>query len=282
MTFRTVFARSARYAKAPTLLAPSRRARERAVLPIRNRIGELALRQKFAWNVLVVGGVIAEPGLTVVGIKNDYRLVEVFAHDVDRADEIGVSANQDEDIGFILKGIHQHCGRDVDIRALLFKFDDANHAVLRFLAGFAGFLVNRKPGRVLAVETLDDLDQGICREGLKIDLLAVDRRCIVGVCLDGGGKVTEGDDFVVFTEHRLDQENGIKPFVWRTFDGTVVEVVSVEKDADFLAHFSFFSILQGPQPEVEALHRLDRVWRLDEDIIAKTIGFRKGASKGVR
>ena len=40
-------------------------------------------------------------------------------------------------------------------------------------------------------------------------------------------------------------------------------------------------ILQGPQPEVEALHRLDRVWRLDVDIIAKTIGLRKGVSKGV-
>ena len=41
-------------------------------------------------------------------------------------------------------------------------------------------------------------------------------------------------------------------------------------------------VLQGPQPEVEALHRLDRVWRLDVDIIAKTIGLRKGVSKGAQ
>ena len=72
---------------------------------------------------------------------------------------------------------------------------------------------------------------------------------------------------MIVTEKVFHKENGINPFPGRAFDSAVVEIISVEINVCSF-HLVAFK-LQGPQPMAEAPHRLDRVWRLDGDIIAK-------------
>ena len=58
---------------------PGGRFRNHLILAIRNAVGQLALGEDVARNVLVVGGIVAQPGDSVVGIENNDRLAEILA-----------------------------------------------------------------------------------------------------------------------------------------------------------------------------------------------------------
>ena len=73
---------------------PGRRFRNHLVFAIRNAVGQLTLGEDVPWNVLVVRGVVTQPGDSVVRIENDDRLAEILAHDVDGTDEIRVSGRR--------------------------------------------------------------------------------------------------------------------------------------------------------------------------------------------
>ena len=102
-------------------------------------------------------------------IENDDSLAEVFADDVDGANEISISADQDEHVGLVIERIHQHGRGDIHVGTFFFQLDDAAQTVLGRVARFAGGFVNGKPGGVLAVESLDDFDVGQGGKRLKVN-----------------------------------------------------------------------------------------------------------------
>lgn len=244
------------------------------ILPVRNRFGQLAFRKDVSRDVLVVGRIVAKPRNTVMGVEHDNRLVESFSYDVDGSDEVGVSADKDENIGIISERIEQHRRGEVDVRTLLLQFHNPDHSILGRVARLAGVLVNWKPCGVLAVKALDDFNLRERRKGLEIDLLPVKRGGIVRIGLDWRREILQRLDFMIVTEKVFHKENGINPFPRRALDCTVVEIVPVEIN---VRSFHFVGLkLQGPQPMAEALHRLDRVWRLDGEIISKNRAYPQG------
>ena len=92
---------------------------------------------------------------------------------------------------------------------------------------------------------------------------------VMRIGLDGSREVLDGLNRVVVSEKGLNQLNGVEPLVRCALYGSVVEVVTVKVNIGSLCHDLSSCKLQGPQPSAGTLHRLDRVWRLDEGIIAK-------------
>lgn len=195
---------------------PGGRFRNHLILAIRNAVGQLALGEDVARNVLVIGGVVAQPGDSVVWIENNDRLAEILAHDVDGTDEVRVSADQNKNVGLVMESVHQHRRGDVDVGTLFFQLDDTDHAVASRVARLAGVFIDGHPSSVFAVEALNDLNLGKGGKRLKVNLLMVKGGGVMRIGLDGSREVLDGLNRVVVAEKGLNQLNGVEPLVRRT------------------------------------------------------------------
>ena len=157
----------------------------------------------------------------------------------------------------------------------------------------ASGIYGRNPGFVLVVVALDDIHATMRNDGLKIDVLAFDRRGVVRICLGSGDKVFDGHEFMAcfklgMGKHGADERGYVKPFAgWTSAQQPVVEIAAV--NVCYGSHFVAMKKI-GPQAlRPKTLFRVGRALRLDVNrltgsvrIVPNSAAWRKGAAREKR
>ena len=253
-------------------LRPRRRAVDRAAMRSnRNHFGQLALRRKVAGNVPAMCGMEAEVCRALARIEHDCASLEFVAHEVERRNEIRIAGDYDKSIGGVCVGIAEKRGREIYVRPLLFNLYHMDKAVCGCGTSLASGINGWNPRLVLVVVALDDIHAAVRNEGLKVDVLAFNRRGVVRICLGTGREVLDGCKFVVFVkvgmgEHGSDECGDVKPFAsGESAQQSVVEIAAV----DVGYRFHSFPIKKiGPQTlRPKTLFRVGRTLRLDMNLL---------------
>lgn len=193
------------------LRSPFRRTRKRTRSDIHG-LRKLATCREIGRNRPIVVGVVHQIGFAVPRIEHDDLLSEFAADAVERSDEVRVAADQHEGVRFVLKGVEEHFRREIDIGAFFLKPIDAEHSVLRLVAGTAFFKDRRKPLLAVLVIALDDADRRGSRKRLEVDVLPLDWLGVVRMCLNAGREVFDGVDLVVFAHQCAGELFEVEPF----------------------------------------------------------------------
>ena len=165
-------------------------------------------------------------------IKDTYPLPEFVADSIDCADLICVSSEKEETVCLVLEGVKHDGDGKIDIRTFLFELDDRHIAIDDNIA-CATLLFNHWSKRlVLRVEPLHYRYQGHCRQGLHVNLLAIDRFAIVRICLKRCRKVFDAYDILIWAKEPPDERNKIKPFVQSSFEKSIIQIVAVNVGYD--------------------------------------------------
>ena len=269
-------------------LFPRRRAVYRAAMrPDGNHFGQLALRRKVAGDVPALCGVEAEVCRALARIENDCPPLEFVAHEVERRNEIRIAGDYDKGIGGVCVGVAEKRGGEIYVRPLLFDLYHMDKAVFGCRTFLTSGIDRWNPCLVLVVVALDDIHAAVRNEGLKVDVLAFNRRGVVRICLGTGREVLDGRKFVVFVkvgmgEHGSDECGDVKPFAsGESAQQSVVEIAAI----DVGYRFHSFPIKKiGPQTlRPKTLFRVGRTLRLDMNLLtgsAHIVPNRGGEDKG--
>ena len=253
-------------------LFPRRRTVDRAAMrPDGDYLGQLAFRRKVAGNVPALCGVEAEVCRALARIENDCPPLEFVAHEVERRDEIRIAGDYDKGIGGVCVGVAEKRGGEIYVRPLLFDLYHMDKAVFGCRTFLTSGIDRWNPCLVLVVVALDDIHAAVRNEGLKVDVLAFNRRGVVRICLGTGREVLDGGKFVVFVkvgmgEHGSDECGDVKPFAsGESAQQSVVEIAAV----DVGYRFHSFPIKKiGPQTlRPKTLFRVGRTLRLDMNLL---------------
>ena len=253
-------------------LFPRRRTVYRAAMrPDWNHFGELAFRRKVAGDVPALCGVEAEVCRALARIENDCPPLEFVAHEVERRNEIRIAGDYDKGIGGVCVGVAEKRGGEIYVRPLLFDLYHMDKAVFGCRTFLTSGIDRWNPCLVLVVVALDDIHAAVRNEGLKVDVLAFNRRGVVRICLGTGREVLDGCKFVVFVkvgmgEHGSDECGDVKPFAsGESAQQSVVEIAAV----DVGYRFHSFPIKKiGPQTlRPKTLFRVGRTLRLDMNLL---------------
>ena len=244
-------------------LRPRGRAMDRAAVGKRHHLRQLAARWQVAGDVRVVGGVVHEVGWPVAsGIVHKNRLFQLKADNVYWGYVIGVAGDEHIAIGIIPESVGKKSGGQIDIRPLFLELHHASHSPSRISARSAFVRNVWKPYLVPVVVAFHDMDKGLRRKCLEIDVLPSDRLRIIRIWAYAGCKEIDGDDIMLVTKQHPHKLGRIKPLAERvSVEKPIIEVESVYVCNGFL-HGT--QKLQGPLAfRLEALPRIARGSRSD-------------------
>ena len=209
-------------------LCPRRRTVDRAAVGQGDFIRQLAT----AWHVMRYVSVqgrkpfqfVASPAVRIV---NGHRLLQFVADRRNRPGEIGVATHKGKGINIVVKyRIKEHFGGYVDVRSLLFEFDDGSHAIC-FVARNARLFEERHLDFVLCVEALYYLYTRQGGKSFEIIVLSKKLVGVVWVCLYPRGEILDGDNLNVASDKCAGKLFKVKPFVGSAFQHSVVQVEPV-------------------------------------------------------
>ncbi len=220
-------------------------------------------------------------------VEHDCPSFEFVSYKIKWCDEVCIARKNDKCVGSVCVGIAEKRGSEVDVRPLFFHLYHMYKAVCGCGAMLASGIHGRNPCLVLVVVALNDIYAAMGNDGLKIDVLAFNRRWIMRICLSSGDKVLDGYEFVVSFEigmgkHGLDKRGHVKPFNgWMPTQQSVVEIAAVY----ICYRFHLLPIKKiGPQAlRPKTPFRVGRALRLDLNlltslacIVPKSLECRKG------
>ena len=111
-------------------LFPRRRSVDRAAMrPDGNHFRQLALCREVARDVRIVGSMIADVGKSFVRIEHEYLLAKLFSDQVERRNEVRITADEGNSINVAGEHIVEHVGCDIDVRPFFFQLDDMHSSV---------------------------------------------------------------------------------------------------------------------------------------------------------
>ena len=261
-----------------TRLRPRRRAVDRAAMRSDgNNFRQLALRRKVAGDVPAICSVKAKICWTLARIEYYCAPLEFVANKVKRGNEICVARYDDKCVGCICVGIAKKRGGEIDICSFFLNLYHMDKTV-RGCWAFLTPKINRwNPCLVFIVVAFYDISTAMSNNGLKVDVLALNRCGVVRICLGTGDEVLDGGKFVVFVkmgmdEHSVDKCNDIEPFAGREpAQQSMVEIAAVNIGNCF--HL-LSSKKIGPQTlRSKTLFRVGRTVRLDMNRLTGSAGI---------
>ena len=264
-------------------LRPRRRTVDRAsVRPDGYDVGELALRRKVAGDVRVIGSVIADIRKAFVRVKHKYLLAKLSPNQFEGSDEIRIAADERNSINVIRECVVKHVRRDVYVRPLLFKLDDAHFAVGGLLAITACVVDRWHPNLVPIVIPLDDfktLDFGECAQ---VDSLAFNGLGVVRISADSGGVELDRSKRMVASYQCPRERQRIKPFRGRVAaKKPIVQISRIDIDV----RFHFCKMLRPRPFRIGASPRIGRASRSDMNLLRGSVRIvpnRADIDKGVK
>jgi len=244
---------------------PCRRAVDRAaVRSNRDYLWELTFRRKIAWDVRIVGSVIADVGKALVRIKHEYLLAKLLANQVKWCDEVRIATNEGHGVNAVRKRIIKHVGRDVDIRPFLFESDDMYSAIGGLLASSACAADRRHPDLVFVVITFDDFESLDFGERTQIDSLAFNSFGVVRICSDTCGVELDNSNHMVASYQCPRERQRIKPFRATVIaEKPVVKIPRVDIDI----RFHICKMLRPRPFRIGASPRIGRASRSDVNLL---------------
>ena len=241
---------------------------------------KLALCRKVVGNVCVVRSMIADVGKSFMRIEHKYLFAKLVTNNVKRRNEVRIAAEEGNCINIAHEYVVEHVGGDVNIRPLLFQFDDTHFAVGGFFALPALTADRRHPDFVPVVIALDDFKATDLRKRTEIDSLTLSRFGVVWICSDTCCIEFDRAKHMVASYQRPRERQWIKPFrALVVAEKTVVEIPRVDIDICF----HFFKMLRPRPFRIGASPRIGRASRSDVNrltgsvsIVPNSTAWRKG------
>ena len=178
---------------------------------------------KVGWSYAFVERCRASENLAVylLRVYDANCLGEIISNHVNRGFEIGVARDQHRAVVFVLKGVKEHMGGNIDIRTLFLCFYDADKGLFCIGVG------NSHGYRMRKVATKD----AFCAKGFKganIDVLSQWLPGVIWARQNASGKIFETDNLVFWGKNLSHHRKYVKPFVRRSFECAVIKVESVD------------------------------------------------------
>jgi len=210
----------------------------------REIIGKLAARGRVSWNVFVKGRESLElKAGRLMGIEDGNRFSDPIANGLDRGGKVGIACDERVGLGGVGYGVHQHFGCEVDIGPLLLQFDNGGEMVWNLAATLARFLVKGHESFGLLIKALNEFEFGKGRKRLPVVMLIQLGLMVNGIGLGFGGKVLDGDDFVLRPDNQLREFDKVEPSVWLVLEQSVKQIEAINVH-DCLGHIVFLKMLR--------------------------------------
>ena len=210
----------------------------------RNAVRKLTLRREVFRDVFIERSETLElQTCRFVRIEYGDRLFEAVADCLDWGGKIRISCDEGKSVCRTRYCIHQHFGCDVDIRSLLFHFDNWSEVVRNLRATFARLLVKRHKSFGLLIESFDDLNFGQGGKSLPIIVLAQFGLMVNGVGFRFGCEILDRGDLILGTYQKGGELKKVKPPVGLMLKKSVEQIEAINVN-DCLCHFASLEMLR--------------------------------------
>ena len=255
-----------------TRLRPRRWSVDRAAIGKWNIVWQLVSCRKVRRNVSAVGGMKTKVGSALVRIEYQNLLFEFVTNEIKRSNKVCIAADEHNGVCRVRVCVTKHFGYDVDVGTFFLHFHHMNISISGRSAVLAVWVNGRNPYLVLVVVALYDLYAAMCLDCLKIDILALNSGCVIGIGLNTCSEVFYGNEFVRFVKKRTCERSQVKPLATgSSAKKPEVEVATIDIRNCF--HSCQLKMLRSQTLRFGTPLRVGRTVRLDMNPLTGSVGI---------
>ena len=193
-------------------------------------------------------------GSALVRIEYQNLLFEFVTNEIKRSNKVCIAADEHNGVCRVRVCVTKHFGYDVDVGTFFLHFHHMNISISGRSA-------------VLAVWV-----NGMCLDCLKIDILALNSGCVIGIGLNTCSEVFYGNKFVRFVKKRTCERSQVKPLATgSSAKKPEVEVATIDIRNCF--HSCQLKMLRSQTLRFGTPLRVGRTVRLDMNPLTGSVGI---------